>query len=82
VKPLNKYFITLAVVAFVIFLFAADANAQCSMCKKIATDGTSQKEAGNTVNYAILYLMTIPYFMILFIFRKQLVAFFRSFRTK
>lgn len=57
-----------------------DIDAQCAMCKQAAE--TSMKSDPNSLarslNSGILYLMAVPYLMIVFIFRKQIVKLFRS----
>jgi len=64
----------LAVVVLLVFL-AGNMDAQCAMCKQAAE--TSLKSDPNSMarslNTGIIYLMTVPYLMILFIFRKQVV---------
>jgi len=65
----------------VIFSFT-DAEAQCAMCRKVAEDA-SKNPSGNisrNVNSAILYLMAVPYLALGFIFRKQLINLYRSWR--
>lgn len=56
-----------------------DANAQCAMCKQAAE--TSLKSNPNSLarslNSGILYLMAVPYLLIMFIFRKQIVQLFK-----
>lgn len=73
--------LSLAAAALIIFC-AVDAEAQCAMCRKVAEDA-SKNPSGNisrNVNAAILYLMTVPYLALGFIFRKQLVGLYRSWR--
>ena len=68
-------------IALVLFL-ADDSIAQCSMCRKIATDGANTKAVGKSLNLGILYLLALPYCLLTFFFRKQIVDFMRSLRTK
>jgi len=65
----------------IIFL-TDDSIAQCSMCRKIATDGTNSKAIGASLNHGILYLLALPYFLIAFFFRKQIFDFMRGLHTK
>jgi membrane glycosyltransferase len=82
VKIKSKYFLlSLALIALVIF-FAADSFAQCSMCRKIATDGANSKAVGTSLNKGILYLLAMPYCLLAFFFRKQIVGFTRTLRIK
>ncbi len=78
----TKQFIALLFILLFVIVFGDDLAAQCSMCKKVASDGTAKREVGNTINYAILYLMSIPYFALAFIFRKQIGSLIRQFRSK
>ncbi|TAL58135.1 MAG: hypothetical protein EPN85_12350 [Bacteroidetes bacterium] len=68
-------------IALSIFL-ADDSIAQCSMCRKIATDGANSKAVGVALNSGILYLLALPYFLIAFFFRKQIFSFMRTLRVK
>jgi membrane glycosyltransferase len=69
--------IIVCVVVLVIFL-ADDSIAQCSMCRKIATDGTNTGTVGKKLNAGILYLLAFPYVLVGFFFRKQIAGFFRA----
>ncbi len=48
----------------------------CSQCKLLAEQGSEMDESsfGTNINSGILYLMIIPYLLILFLFRKKIVA--------
>lgn len=75
-----RYLVPLLVI---VFLFALpEYSAQCAMCKQAAE--TSMKSdpssMARSLNKGILYLMAVPYLMIAFIFRKQLVQLWRKFR--
>ncbi len=71
---------TVCLLALVLFC-ADDTLAQCSMCKKIATDGTNNtRSIANGLNKGILYMLAFPYAMIAFIFRKQIIEYFSRFR--
>ena len=53
----------------------------CSQCKLLAEQGNGLDEnsfAGN-INGGILYLMLIPYLLLLFLFRKPILGFLKSF---
>lgn len=57
----------LAIVAF------QDAEAQCAMCKLNATTSSDMGDQGsNGLNNGILYLMGIPYVLLLFFFRNHI----------
>ncbi|MFM7387087.1 MAG: hypothetical protein ACKO7O_06630 [Bacteroidota bacterium] len=69
----------------VLFLFvfnlAADVFAQgCSQCKLLAeqSSGLDESAFSSNMNFGILYLMAFPYLILMFIFRKPLLRFFKS----
>ena len=69
----------------VVLIFSQDLFAQgCSQCKLLAEQGSELDESsfGSNINYGILYLMIIPYLLIMFLFRKQIFAFFKKFFNK
>ncbi|MEN9743492.1 MAG: hypothetical protein RLZZ65_1297 [Bacteroidota bacterium] len=52
----------------------------CSQCKMLAEQGNGLDEdsfAGN-INGGILYLMLMPYLILLFLFRKQILGFLKK----
>ncbi len=53
----------------------------CSQCKLLAKQGSEVDEAsfGTNINSGILYLMIIPYLLLLFLFRKQILGFVKGF---
>ena len=48
----------------------------CSQCKLLAEQGSELDEAsfGTNINYGILYLMAMPYIILLIMFRKRLLS--------
>ena len=75
----RKLFFALLIVAAALLFFSVDAEAQCAMCKKVAEGkNASGGSVGKGLNPAILYLMSVPYFALVFIFRKQIGGFIRS----
>jgi hypothetical protein len=56
----------------------------CSQCKLVAEQGAEMDEAsfGSNINSGIMYLMIIPYFLIFFLFRKRILAFFKGLISK
>jgi len=65
-----------------VFFQASTIFAQgCSQCKLLAKQGTEVDEAsfGTNINSGILYLMIIPYFLLMFLFRKQIFGFIKGF---
>ena len=58
-------------------------EAQCSMCKAAVESSMDQKNSvAGGINKGILYLMAVPYFLLAFIFRKQIVSLWRAMRGK
>ncbi|MBI2967604.1 MAG: hypothetical protein HYY40_07305 [Bacteroidetes bacterium] len=48
-----------------LFIFHPEISAQCSMCRAIAKSGAEDgQNASRGINYAILYLMTLPYILL------------------
>lgn len=69
----------LLTLVFIFVLCPQPIGAQCAMCKQAAE--TSLKSNPNSMarslNSGILYLMAVPYLMLLFIFRKQVAQLYR-----
>ena len=61
---------------FILFAFlASDLNAQCAMCKAVAEDSADLNAGiGRGINNAILYIMAVPYVLMLLCF----IAFLRK----
>lgn len=73
--------------ARVFFLFCMmlllniSASAQCAMCRAVAQSGsTNGQNVGGGLNNAILYLMIIPYILIILFFRKRIWTFLKELR--
>lgn len=56
----------------------------CSQCKMMAEQGSELEEGafGKNINFGILYLMIIPYLILAFLFRKQLIALVKQYLLK
>jgi hypothetical protein len=69
---LNKKLI-LFIIVFVI-ASNVDLSAQCAMCKAAAESSlkSDSRAIARGLNSGILYLMTIPYILLAFIFRHQI----------
>ncbi len=66
---------------FVALVISNEIFAQgCSQCKLLAEQGSELDEGsfGNGINGGILYLMAVPYLLIMFLFRKRIIRFFRQ----
>lgn len=76
---MNKSKILLLLV--LVFLIGSTVYGQgCSQCKMLAEQGSELDESsfGSNINIGILYLMIIPYLIIMFLFRKRIFTFVRS----
>lgn len=74
-------FILLILLALV--LLPSVTEAQCAMCKASVESSQGQKNSvAAGLNSGILYLMAVPYVLIAFIFRKQIVSLWRTLRGK
>jgi hypothetical protein len=56
----------------------------CSQCKLLAEQhaGLDEDSFGSNINGGILYLMIIPYLLLMFLFRNQIIGFLKSFFSK
>lgn len=80
---MNKWRVLLVLLVAVFFVY--DATAQgCSQCKLLTEQGSELDENsfGSNINTGILYLMIIPYLLIMFLFRKRLLRFFKGLFAK
>lgn len=70
----------------VLAVFIADLSfgQGCSQCKLLAEQGSELDEAsfGTNINYGILYLMAIPYVLLMVMFHKRIFAFFKGLAGK
>ena len=85
-KNLNNKLSRLTRIVFLIVLAvystAGSVMGQCAMCKQAAASNLDRDPTSlaKNLNTGILYLMAVPYILIAFIFRKQLIALWRSWR--
>lgn len=70
-------------IIFLLFILVAGYGMSqgCSQCKMMAEQSAELKanDFGRNINVGILFLMAIPYCILTFLFRKQIVRFFRKF---
>ena len=68
------------VIFLFIFLLAMNVSsfAQCAMCKAVAQSGSNTVSGG--LNNAILYLMAVPYVLIVIFFRRKIWTFMKELR--
>ncbi len=79
---MKKYYFLVFIIALLVLL-PNITEAQCSMCKAAVQSSMDQKNSvARGINKGILYLMVVPYLLMAFVFRKQLVALWRNIRGK
>ena len=66
-------------ILFIIFKVEVSVAQGCSQCKLLAEQGTQADENsfGSNLNTGILYLMIVPYLILIFLFRKQITRFLK-----
>jgi len=77
--------VKLLVLIIALISFSQDLFAQgCSQCKLLAEQnaGLDENSFGSGINGGILYLMVIPYLLLMFLFRNQIIGFLKSFFSK
>jgi hypothetical protein len=69
---------------FMLFYAAHSFSQGCSQCRMMTEQGSGLDEDsfGSNINSGILYLMIIPYVLILFLFRHRILSFFRGLAKK
>jgi len=75
----------LKIVLVLVVLLAVDQafGQGCSQCKMLSEQGSGHggmddASFGSNINMGILYLMAIPYVLLLFFFRKKIISGFRN----
>ena len=80
-KVKKKYFVLFVLLALV--LLPNITEAQCAMCKASVESSQGQKNSvAGGINQGIIYLMIIPYILMVFIFRKQIATVWKLIRGK
>lgn len=70
-------------ILLVLLLLPNITEAQCAMCKASVESSQGQKNSvAGGINQGILYLMAVPYFLLAFIFRKQISTIWKLIRNK
>ncbi len=70
-------------ILLVLLLLPNITDAQCAMCKASVESSQGQKNSvAGGINQGILYLMAVPYLLLAFIFRKQIVTVWKLIRNK
>lgn len=73
-----------ALLLIVVALIATDLawGQGCSQCRMMSEQSAELGEDSFTsnINFGILYLMAVPYLLIMFLFRKRIIGFFKGLR--
>ena len=78
---MKRFIILLALSILAVLLVQSELLAQgCSQCKLLSEQGSELDENsfGSNINTGILYLMIIPYLLLMFLFRKRIFGFLRT----
>lgn len=79
---MKKYAFIFSIILLLILL-PEITEAQCAMCKASVESSQGQKNSvAGGLNQGILYLMAVPYLLLAFIFRKQLITLWKVIRKK
>lgn len=75
-----RRFLPFFILLFVILASELVSAQGCSQCRLLTEQGAEVDENafGSNINYGILYLMIIPYLLIMFLLRKQIIAFVKK----
>ena len=75
-----KHKLTIALL-FIVFQLHQVLAQGCSQCKLLTQQGVEVDESsfGTNINYGIVYLMVIPYLMLMFLFRKPIIRYVKAF---
>lgn len=74
---MKKRIILLVAVLFLVDFAWSQGCSQCRLLSQQATE-LDENSFGSNINGGILYLMSIPYILLLFLFRKRISTFFKS----
>ena len=74
-----KKSLSILTVLFICFLVTDAYSQGCSQCKMLSEQASKLDEAsfGTNINWGILYLLIIPYMILMILFRKKIVSLFK-----
>lgn len=75
-----KYLTALCLMTLILHTLSEQALAQCAMCKAAAESDlqNNPNSLAKGLNQGIIYLMLIPYLLIAFFFRKEIIRFIKG----
>jgi hypothetical protein len=82
-----KHWLKIALILVAILLVDQAYGQGCSQCKMLSEQGSGnggmdEPSFGSNINFGILYLMAIPYILLLIFFRKKIISGFRNLMGK
>jgi len=79
IKYMMKKGIQILVIIGLFFIVFDSIGQGCSQCKLLTKQGSelSEDSFGTNINWGILYLLFIPYILLMLFFRKKIVAVFK-----
>jgi hypothetical protein len=66
---------------FIVGLTDAQGCSQCRMLSEQSAE-LDENSFGSSINFGILYLMVVPYLLLMFLFRKRIAKFFRQMSSR
>lgn len=80
---MNKW-TRILILLIAVFIIDYSFGQGCSQCKLLAEQGSELDEAsfGENINYGILYLMALPYILLIIFFRKKIVRVYKALTEK
>jgi hypothetical protein len=78
-----KPWLKIALILVVVLAVDVAYGQGCSQCKMLSEQGSGHggmddASFGSNINMGILYLMAIPYILLIFFFRKKIISGFRN----
>ena len=78
-----KKILLLIVLVMVVDHVFSQGCSQCKMLAEQSSEGAVGEDTfGRNINYGILYLMAIPYILLMFFFRKRISGLFKALTSK
>ncbi len=77
---MKRLLLTLLGLLFIVYL----TYGQCAMCKAVAESDlkNNPNSLAKGINDGIIYLMLMPYILMLFFFRKEIIKFVKGLKNK
>ena len=72
----------LLVLIFVVDQVFAQGCSQCKMIAEQSSGGIDESSFGRNINSGIIYLMIIPYVLLMFFFRKRIFRLYKALTAK